>query len=401
VDGSSNGLISGGGIFWTGGLNFTVSAATYFIGGISYSSPQTNLSLSTADATNDRIDIIAVNSVGAAVIITGTPNAVPVAPDTDPSTQLQLTFAYVPAAATTPSGVTNESLYLENTEYTSSTNAATHFNLASTTNPFAGTKDIEATNAANGDYITLVKPSGSLNLSLFSTLTFYIRSKATWASPKSLSIFWLNGTTVVGVPVAVKGSGTFGFDSSVTSSYQQITIQITSFATSTTLADRLRIAVAGGSTALGFYIDNIVLQAGAAGSGGGVLVFPTRATVTFASASTATLAQATGTITVAKMLNVIKVVSNNSHPVRIRLYSSLACRTADLNRSRFVGPALYTQHEVIMDLVLNDATGYSWIMSPVAPGASADGTTTLYYTIDNFDTSTQSLSVTLTYLKAE
>jgi hypothetical protein len=401
LDGSSNGLLTGGGVFWTGGLNYTVSAASYILGGVFYSSPQTNLTLAAADPTQDRIDIIAVDSTGHAVVIAGTPAAIPVAPDLDPSTQLQLTFAYIAATATTPSNVGNENIYLENSEYTSSTNAAARINLASTSNPFAGSKDIEATGAGNGDFVTLLKPSGSLNLSLYSTLTIYIRSKASWPSQKSLSLFWLNGTTVVGTPVAVKNTGTLGFDSSILGSYQQVTIQVSSFATGTSPVDRLRIAVAGGAAAIGFYLDNILLQAGTTGSGGGVPPIITRSTVTITSISTMAAGQVTGTLTVARTLDILNVASNNLHPVRIRLYSSAAARTADLTRSVYSSPPLGTQHQVIMDLILNAATGYNWVMSPLARGASSDGNAILYYTLDNLEITTQNLSVTLTYLKGE
>jgi hypothetical protein len=114
LDESSNGLISGGGVFWTGGLNFTVSAATYKIAGVSYASIQTNVSLGTADPTNPRIDIIAVDNTNAVVVIAGTPASTPAAPDVDPATQLQLTFVLVAAGATVPD-VSAENIYLENT----------------------------------------------------------------------------------------------------------------------------------------------------------------------------------------------------------------------------------------------------------------------------------------------
>src|SRR4029434_7305880 len=163
---------------------------------------------------------------GTAIIIPGTPAPVPAAPDVDPVTQLQLTFAYIAAAATTPSDVTNENIYLENVEYTSSTNSG-NFNLASTSNPFAGTKDIEATSAANGNFVTLVKPSGSLNLSDYTSLVINIRSKGASPNSKSLSIFGMNGASVVGTAIALK-TGVLSFNSATTGVYQQIVIPTSS-----------------------------------------------------------------------------------------------------------------------------------------------------------------------------
>src|SRR5438128_9010163 len=75
--GTFTGVTSGGGVVWTGGLNFTVSASIYSINGISYSSSQTNLTLSAADSTHDRIDVIVVNTSSVATYVTGAPAGTP------------------------------------------------------------------------------------------------------------------------------------------------------------------------------------------------------------------------------------------------------------------------------------------------------------------------------------
>src|SRR5438876_7498267 len=82
--GTFTGVTSGGGVVWTSGLNFTVSATTYSINGTSYSSPQTDFTLTAADATHDRIDVIVVNTSSAATYITGTPAGTPLQPTIDP-----------------------------------------------------------------------------------------------------------------------------------------------------------------------------------------------------------------------------------------------------------------------------------------------------------------------------
>jgi len=272
IPGSGSGvsqLISGGGVAWTGtGFNYIISSAVYSINGVQYSSPQTPVTLASADASQDRIDVFYVDTSNTAGVITGTPGTPPVQPSVDPASQLFLTFAYVVAASTQPS-ITNVNIYLENTEYTMSTNSAGTINLASTNNPYAGTKCIEGTSVAAGSLFTAVKPSGTLDLSQYTQLTFQIRSKATWANPKSMSIFWMNGSVpVVGTSVALK-NGTFGFDSSNTSTYQQIVIPAANFGTGTNPVDRLRVSVSGGGGNIGWYIDNIILQAGGGGGGGG------------------------------------------------------------------------------------------------------------------------------------
>src|SRR6266403_4404339 len=270
IPGSGSGgsqLISGGGVAWTGtGFNYIISAAVYMINGVQYSSAQTPVTLTAADATQDRIDVFYVDDSGTAGVITGTPGTPPVQPSVDPGSQLLLTFAYVVAASSTPV-ITNENIYLENTEYTMSANAGT-INLASTNNPYAGTKDIEGTATVAGNSFSGLKPSGTLDLSLYTLLVFQIRSKALWPNAKSISIFWQNGTTLIGSSQALK-QGTFGFDSSNTSSYQQIVIPISNFGTGTSLVNRLRMTISGGGAAIGWYIDNIILQAGGGGGGGG------------------------------------------------------------------------------------------------------------------------------------
>lgn len=396
LDESSNGLISGGGVFWTGGLNFTVSAATYKIAGVPYASAQTNVSLATADATLDRIDIIAVDNTNTVVVITGTPATTPAAPDVDPASQLQLTFVLVAAGATIPD-VTTENIYLENTEWTTSVSGGT-INAASTSNPFAGTKDIEATSSANNHKVTFAKPSGTITLTDWDSLTLQIRSKAAWPSQKGLSIAWLNGTTVVGVAVVLK-SGTFGFDSSNVSSYQQVTIPTSSFTAGTTSINGLRITVTGGGAAIGFYLDNIVLQSG-------VIVAPppglgTRTSFLLSRTIGASSRFSSFVSAFPNTFDILSVSSSTSFSFRLRLYSNLASQTADATRSPYVQPLRQSQHGLIMDLVLSSATGYTWVMSPLARGSLSADDGKLYYTIDNLTTSSHAFAVTVNYLGGE
>ncbi len=261
-------LISGGGVVWTGtGLNFVVAAADYIINGVEYTSPQTSLTLSAADPSLDRIDTFYVDDAGTANFITGVPAVNPVAPNVDPATQLYLTFAYVPAGSTIPN-ITNVDIYKENTEWTMSSSSGS-INVNSTSNPCTGSKDIEGTSVAAGAFFTGVKPSGTLKPSDYTNLNFKIKSKATWPNPKAISIFWMNGSTAVGVAATLK-QGAFGFDSSNTSSCQQIVIPASTFNTGTSSIDRIRFQVTGGGSSIGWYIDDIILQAsGGGGTGGG------------------------------------------------------------------------------------------------------------------------------------
>ena len=251
-------LISGGDVIHIVNYDFLVTAAVYIINGTQYNSPQTNVTLSAANATFDRFDVIAVDTSNTVVVLQGTPSVSPVIPTIDPSTQLQLTIIPVPAGSSGPVGVANVDIYLENTEWTSSVTA--HINPASTNNPYAGNVDIEATSAVAGNYIELTNPSGLIDLSQYSNLIFRIRLKSSWPSSKYLAITWRNGGSIIGTSLSVK-NGFFGLNNSVTGVYQQIVMPISSFNV-TSNVNKIRIQVAGGSSSIGWYIDNIVLQGG-------------------------------------------------------------------------------------------------------------------------------------------
>jgi len=261
-------LLTGGGTTWTGGLNFTVSAATYCIAGTTYSSPQTNLTLTTADPTNPRIDVIAVDNTGTAIVITGTPAGSPAAPSVDPTTQLSLTFVTVPAGSSTPT-LNTILVYDENVGTPTEWNCtpSSNFNCNSTSNPFHLTHDIEATTAVATNNVVLAN-STTVNLSTYSTLSFNIRNKASWPSAKSASICFKNGSTVVGTCIGFK-NGVYGFNQANTTGYQQIVIPLSAFALGSTVVDRVVFTVVGGGGSIGFYLDWIQIQSSLSGNGGG------------------------------------------------------------------------------------------------------------------------------------
>ena len=260
-----NGLISGGGVTWTGGLNFTCSAAVYAIGGTVYNSPQTNLTL-VNDPSNPRIDVVVVNNSGVCTFIPGTPAGSPAAPSVDPTSQLSLTFVTIAANASTPT-LNSILVYDENstppTEYTCTPSA--NFNCNSTSNPFHLTHDIEATTAVATNNVALVN-SSAISFATYSTLSFNIRNKASWPSAKSLQICFLNSTTVVGNCIAFK-NGVYGFDQTNVTGYQQIVIPLSAFALGSTVADRVQFKVLGSGGSIGFYLDWIQIQSNLSGSG--------------------------------------------------------------------------------------------------------------------------------------
>jgi hypothetical protein len=261
---SPNQILSGCGVAYQSGLTFTVSACSYIIQNVTYGAAAGTATLATADPSLDRIDAIAVNTSGAIVVVTGTPSATPAPPAIDISSQLQLTFAYVAAGATTPSNITTTDIYHENAEWTCASTA--NFNCASTNNPHSGTKDIEVTTAVSGNNARLTIPAGTIDVSQSNNLVFWMRSKATWPIGVGLTIQWYNGSTAKCTPVTLI-NGNFGFASNITSAYQQVVIPTSVFSCAGVPVTQLRFTRSG-TGSIGFYIDDIILQGGVAAASG-------------------------------------------------------------------------------------------------------------------------------------
>ncbi len=261
-------LVSGGQVTWESDYTYRVSAAEFYIWGTRYTSAEQVISLDAADATNDRIDVIAVDDTGTVVKVTGVAAAPPTEPSVDPTTQLKLAFVWVTAATSEPPDVSNMTLYAEDDGAPSEWNwtaSAGSWVLDSHNNPRTGTHCIEGTSTANNSYVQGQIGSGTIDPTLYDTLVLFVRSKASWVAKRCLSVQWQNAGVRVGNARTI-ATGTYGFDSGVTGAYQQVAIPISDFAiASGSLVNQLRISDSGG--AIGFYIDDIILQA--RGTGGG------------------------------------------------------------------------------------------------------------------------------------
>lgn len=252
-------LLSGGIPFYTGsGLVYTIPAATYIINGLVYSSPETNVTLATADATHPRIDAFALTTSNTAIKVDGTAAANPAEAGVEPSTQLKIGVVLVAAGATEPT-IATTSIYAEDAEWTATVSGAP-MNKASTSNPHAGTKCIEATSAVAGNYVNLSNGS-AFDTSTRNTLPFFIRSKGAWPNSKSLVIQFYNSAAAVGTPVTLK-TGAFNFNSGTTGAYQLINIPLAAFGVIGVTVTAIRFTVTGGSSAIGFYLDDISMQGG-------------------------------------------------------------------------------------------------------------------------------------------
>jgi len=243
---------------WSGsGLTFNVFTPVFYIQGVQSPSELVSITLDAADVTNDRIDLFAVDLTGP-IKITGTPAATPVKPTVDTLTQLEITSIFIEANTLVPTLVTDENVYLENTEWTgSSDNGTVDFN--NTTDPFAGTKDVSCGSFTNGQYIRFVDGS-THQISDYGYLKFYVKLKAQFLSSTGWIVTFKNGTSTVSSAFTVT-NGIYAFDRTDVSGYQLIVIPLSEFTFTSSTFDTVNFSLKG-NNATGFRFDNIILQGG-------------------------------------------------------------------------------------------------------------------------------------------
>lgn len=253
--GGGNYLISGSAV-WDTGLTFRVTQCVYVIEGETYTSLPNSVTLDAADATNPRIDVIAIGTDGIPVVVTGTAAADPVRPEVS-SEQVMITFATVAALATTPTGVSDIVIYDEDDDWTTAV-SGTRVAKADTSDPLAGTKHISFTNTSTGDYITLDRGSvtSAGGISSFKMYLKNLNYNSRASRKNLLRVALFNGTTRVSEWAHII-NGRYGFEWSNTG-YQLITIP-TSILAPTGDFDILKIEAIGSVT---HHIDNISHQGG-------------------------------------------------------------------------------------------------------------------------------------------
>lgn len=253
---NTDGLLDGGDVTWTGtGLIFDVTAASYSIEGVLYSSPQTQITLSAAHPTEDRIDVFYVDNTGAVGFLTGVAEPNPVKPQVDPATQLELTSVYIPAGSSVPL-LNVLQIYNENIEWVGSQVGFDSVDFGDTADPQLGTVDINAINSTNGDYLLFTNGS-TVDLSFYQTLSLFAKLKAVIPASSSFHASFFNGATQVSAEVNIP------FNPNNITSYQGVSIPLNLFSYTNNNVDRLRIRyITSGGAYAGFFMDNIYLQSG-------------------------------------------------------------------------------------------------------------------------------------------
>lgn len=253
-----NNSIVGGVVTWQSGLTFAVSPARYTIGKNDYGSQAGTITLNAADATNPRLDVIALNTSGQIIKLTGTPSPTPAIPQVNAATQIYLTSVFIAAGATTPGGVTSLTIYDENTEFAHDEFNFNSINFNSTTTPQNGTKTIAAT--GSGD-IKFAAPTPPYYYNDYSVLRFYIRLTTAFPANGRLQIALSNGD----VPMTTIGTAE-GFNPATVGTYQNISVPMSSISKNTNTFTAFYLSVTGVTGS--YLIDNIRLQGGVGGGTG-------------------------------------------------------------------------------------------------------------------------------------
>jgi hypothetical protein len=248
-------------VTWLQDYDYFVLWPIFFLNNQSWPAGTATVTLSAADATFDRLDIIAVNAAGA-VVIPGTPSATPVKATVDNLTQLEITTILVGAGTTEPSEVTDLDVYKENVEFVGSSDIA-GADFANTSGPFAGTKCVDIGSFTAGKYIKFVDGS-THDASEIGTVKFYIKLKATFTPVTGLIISFFNGVSPISSEFTIT-QGIYSFDGSDISGYQLIAIPMSEFTFSSAIFDTFYIKTKG-SNSTGFKLDNIILQGGISGA---------------------------------------------------------------------------------------------------------------------------------------
>jgi len=267
---TGDGVISGGIVTWTGtGLIFNISACTYILNGIRYSSPFSTKTLAAADPTNARIDVFAVNTSGQVEVIQGTPASNPVEPEGDTATTLGLTNVTINAGATTPNNVTRDLIYDENVETWTKTQTVTgSFDYNNTAFAYTGSKSILVTMSAGIAYFNFSK-AVALDISNYKSLSFAIRCNSAWTSNTILGVRFLNGSNNVSNLFQINASNNVGFNRNLAGQWQLITIPFNNTNLKFTNNAFTTIRISTQNAAVTYRLDTIQLNGGISNPTGG------------------------------------------------------------------------------------------------------------------------------------
>ena len=253
----SNGLRSGGSVIHLTGYTYTVSLASYVIGGILYNTPATSITLATADPTNPRIDVIAINDQEEVVVLQGVPSSDPQQPTVDPATQIALTYVLLLANSSEPAGISNDLIYDENIEWTTGSAGVT-VNFSSNIDPFSNSICASVGLIDNNNLIYFTKGTSLLSTD-FESISLFLKLRESASNFHNLFVQFFNSGSPVSNEVALS------FDRADDANWQPLILQLSAFSFSSSDFDTVQLRWSETKplpSHLGFYLDLIRLQAG-------------------------------------------------------------------------------------------------------------------------------------------
>lgn len=156
----------------------------------------------------------------------------------------------------------NREIYLENTEWNTSSGAAT-FDFASANDPHTGSVSIETTaDMGASNYISFDNVD-NISLGLGAQLKLWFKCKVLMnVAGGALNLQWYKDGLPIGIPVQIFGSpaATYGLDGGNIVSYQEGTIPVDDFFL-TSQVDELRIESPVGISQRQFFLDDITIVA--------------------------------------------------------------------------------------------------------------------------------------------
>jgi hypothetical protein len=279
VGGSNNTIVNfesrivSGSAVWRTGMIYDVTFCTYIIGGVTYTSSPTFVTLATADSSNPRVDVIYLDTLGNVGVLTGNPSPDPVKPVVNPLSQIELTHIDISAQGSTPAGVSSDIIYNENlqqpTEWNTSITAGT-LNPNYTTNPYIGTKSFLFNETAVGQSAGFSYGSNSVELDSVRLLSFYLRQNSVPQTSISIDgtinplmiIRLYNDGAVVSGDIGIR-RGFYGYERDTINKYQLIAIDLSTipFANDVQFIDSISVTMFS-NIKLGFQIDYMRWQFG-------------------------------------------------------------------------------------------------------------------------------------------
>lgn len=261
---SGGAIVIGGIVSYSGtGMIYNVTPVWATNAYFTDSAGASQVTLSTADPTYDRVDAIVITKQGVDSVITGVASANPELPQIDPTNEILLAYIIVKAGEVSPA-ISIITIYDQDTtgEWSPTASGLTA-NFASTVHPYHLDKATLINSWTNGNKVTYTAPS-PVSTNSFSTLTFYVYLKSSLSNPANISIQFYSGASAVGNTITLAGG--YGFSKTTTGSYQPIAIPFSALGL-TGNVDRMVFNFTK-SNPDSTFIDWIQFQS-ASGSGGG------------------------------------------------------------------------------------------------------------------------------------